>query len=110
VAPHRFITVGRLSGNRIILDAALADLPVRPRWFYEVQHLSTSLGLVETGLGVAAVPRLAVPTGEHPVLAVRPLVEPVVTRVMRIIRRHGATFSPAAQPFHNILRSRWGSE
>src|SRR3712207_1002939 len=107
VAPHRFITVGRLSGNRIILDAALADLPARPRWFYEVQHLGTSLGLVETGLGVAAVPRLAAPTGQHPVLAVRPLVEPVVTRVMGIIRRHGATLSPAAQPFHRILKTRW---
>ena len=41
----------------------LADLPVRPRWFYEVQHLSTSLGLVEAGLGVAAVPKLAAPSG-----------------------------------------------
>ena len=101
--------MGRLSGNRIILDAALAGLPVRPRWFYEVQHLSTSLGLVEAGLGVAAVPQLAVPTGQHPVLIVRPLVEPVVTRIMGIIRRHGATLSPAAQQFHQILKGRWGS-
>jgi DNA-binding transcriptional LysR family regulator len=110
MAPHRFITVGRLSGNRIILDAALADLAVRPRWFYEVQHLSTSLGLVEAGLGVAAVPQLAVPTGQHAVLVVRPLVEPVVTRVMGIIRRHGANLSPAAQQFHQILKDRWGEK
>jgi DNA-binding transcriptional LysR family regulator len=109
MAPYRFITVGRLSGNRIILDAALAGLPVRPRWFYEVQHLSTSLGLVEAGLGVAAVPKLAVPTGRHAVLAVRPLVEPVVTRIMGIIRRHGATLSPAAQPFHDMLMARWST-
>ena len=109
LASYRFVTVGRLSGNRIILDAALAGLPVRPRWFYEVQHLSTSLGLVEAGLGVAAVPQLAVPTGQHPVLIVRPLVEPVVTRIMGIIRRHGATLSPAAQQFHQILKGRWGS-
>jgi DNA-binding transcriptional LysR family regulator len=107
IAPHRFITVGRLSGNRIIMDAALADLPVRPRWFYEVQHLSTSLGLVEAGLGVVAVPRLAAPAGQHAVLVVRPLVEPVVTRIMGIIRRHGATLSPAAQQFHQILKGRW---
>jgi DNA-binding transcriptional LysR family regulator len=110
MAPYRFITVGRLSGNRIILDAALADLPVRPRWFYEVQHLSTSLGLVEAGLGIAAVPQLAVPTAEHAVLVVRPLVEPVVTRIMGIIQRHGTTLSPAAQQFHRILKSRWATE
>ena len=93
--------------NRIIMDAALANLPVRPRWFYEVQHLSTSLGLVEAGLGVAAVPRLAAPTGRHAVLVVRTLVDPVVTRIMGIIRRHGATLSPAAQQFHQILKGRW---
>ena len=109
IAPYRFITVGRLSGNRIILDAALADLKVRPRWFYEVQHLSTSLGLVEAGLGVAAVPRLAAPPGHHPVLVVRPLVEPTVTRIMGIIRRHGSTLSPAAQQFHQLLKERWGT-
>jgi DNA-binding transcriptional LysR family regulator len=109
MAPHRFITVGRLSGNRIILDAALAGLPVRPRWFYEVQHLSTSLGLVEAGLGVAAVPKLAAPTGPHAVLVVRPLVDPVVTRIMGIIHRHGTTLSPAAQQFHRILKDRWAT-
>jgi DNA-binding transcriptional LysR family regulator len=109
VAPYRFITVGHLSGNRVILDAALADLPVRPRWFYEVQHLSTSLGLVEAGLGVAAVPALAVPVAGHPVLAVRPLVGPVVVRTMGIIRRRGAALSPAARQFHDILKGRWSS-
>jgi DNA-binding transcriptional LysR family regulator len=107
IAPYRFITVGRLSGNRIILDNALAGLAVRPRWFYEVQHLSTSLGLVEAGLGVAAVPQLAAPTGQHAILVVRPLVEPVVTRIMGIIRRRGAALSPAAQQFHQILKDRW---
>ena len=106
---YRFITVGRLSGNRMILDAALAGLPIRPRWFYEVQHLSTSLGLVEAGLGVAAVPKLAAPSGPHAVLVVRPLVDPVVTRIMGIIRRHGSTLSPAALQFHRILKGRWAT-
>ena len=40
---------------------------------------------------------------------VRPLVEPVVTRIMGIIRRHGATLSPAAQPFHDMLMARWST-
>jgi DNA-binding transcriptional LysR family regulator len=110
IVPYRFITVGLLSGNRIIIDAALADLPTRPRWFYEVQHLNTSLGLVEAGLGVAAVPKLAVPTRPHPLLVIRPLIDPTVVRVMGIIRRHGATLSPAAQQFYQILKSRWAGE
>jgi DNA-binding transcriptional LysR family regulator len=48
---YRLIGVGRLSGNRMLLDHALSGLSWRPQWFYEVQHLSTSLGLVEAGLG-----------------------------------------------------------
>ena len=59
---------------------------------------------------VTAVPQLAVPTGQHAVLVVRPLVEPVVTRIMGIIRRHGATWSPAAQQFYQILKDRWRNE
>ena len=47
--------------------------------------------------------------GHHPVLVVRPLVEPVVTRIMGILRRHGTTLSPAAQQFHQLLKERWGT-
>ncbi|MDR6230702.1 DNA-binding transcriptional LysR family regulator [Pseudomonas sp. SORGH_AS199] len=46
---HRLIGVGRLSGNRVLLDHALSARGIRPKWFYEVQHLSTSLGMVEAG-------------------------------------------------------------
>jgi DNA-binding transcriptional LysR family regulator len=30
-------------------------------WIYEVAHLSGSLGLIEAGLGIAVLPRLATP-------------------------------------------------
>ena len=38
--------------------------------------------VVEAGLGVAAVPELAAPTGPHAILVVRPLIDPVVTRMI----------------------------
>lgn len=110
LAPYRFITVGRLSGNRLILDLGLAGLAWRPHWFYEVQHLSTSLGLVEAGLGVAALPRLAMPNHPHTVLVARPLVNPVLTRTMGVIRRHGITLSPAARQFYDMLMERWSRQ
>ncbi len=50
------IGVSRHSGNRTILDNALAHANVRLNWFYEVNHLSTSLGLVETGVGISVLP------------------------------------------------------
>jgi DNA-binding transcriptional LysR family regulator len=64
---ERLVGVSRRSGNRLILDRALLPRGINPHWLYEAEHLSTSLGLVEAGLGVAVVPRLALPRGAHPV-------------------------------------------
>ena len=47
------------------------------------------------------------PNQPHPVLVARPLVNPVLTRTMGVIRRHGATLSPAARQFYEMLMERW---
>ncbi|MZQ87661.1 LysR family transcriptional regulator [Frigidibacter albus] len=109
LADHRFVTVGRSSGNRLIMDLALAKANVRPRSFFEVQHLSTSLGLVEAGLGVAALPRMALPAGPHHVIATVPLTSPHVTRTVGVVRVPGSRRSPAAEQFYEMLLSRWRS-
>jgi DNA-binding transcriptional LysR family regulator len=49
---HDYISVGRTSGNRVLLDQALAGVAGRPQAIYEAQHVTTTLGLVEAGLGV----------------------------------------------------------
>jgi DNA-binding transcriptional LysR family regulator len=102
---YDYMTVSKSSGNRLLIDLALAGTPERPRWFYEVRHVSTLLGLVEAGLGVAAVPRLAMPGAGHPTLAAVPLVEPAVTRTLGLIRRQGRTLSPAAQELYAMLEA-----
>ena len=107
--PYPFITVGRQSGNRLILDLGLANSEWRPKWSYEVQHLSTSLGLVEAGLGIAALPCLAMPRGPHPLLISRPLVNPVLVRTVGLIRRRSHRLSAAAQKFHDLLHAKWSS-
>ncbi|KQP49218.1 LysR family transcriptional regulator [Pseudorhodoferax sp. Leaf274] len=95
-----FISVSKSSGNRLLLDQALAGLPGRPEAIYEAQHVTTMLGLVEAGLGVAAVPSLAMPGADHPLLVSVPLVDPVVTRKVGLIRRKGRSLSPAAQQIY----------
>lgn len=110
LAPYRFITVGRMSGNRMLIDRGLAEMNWQPRWLYEVQHLITSLSLIEAGLGVAALPRMAVPLGTHHVIVSRPLVNPVVTRTVGIIKRRGAILSPAAEAFYQQLKATWSQE
>lgn len=107
LSDHRFITVGRASGNRLIMDLALSGAAIRPRPYYEVQHLSTSLGLVEAGLGVAALPRMSLPAEPHPLIAAIPLTAPTVTRTVGVVRVPQAKAPPAAEQFYRMLLSRW---
>ena len=106
---QKLIGVSRASGNRVLLDSALAKTTVRLSWFYEVNHLSTSLGLVERGLGVSVLPRLATPQEDHPLLMTVPLVDPIVTRTIGIVERRVGRLSPAAQRFRDMLAGSWKS-
>ncbi len=107
LAAHDYMSVTRASGNRFLLDMALSHTPTRPRWFCEAQHVSTLVSLVEAGLGIAAVPRLAMPGEEHPLLVSIPLVEPTISRSVGLIHRVGRPLPPAAkQLYEQILASR----
>ena len=103
LARYDFISVAKSSGNRLLLDQALAHLSGRPQSIYETQHVTTMLGLVEAGLGVAAVPSLAMPGADHPLLVSVPLADPVVTRRVGLIKRKGRALSPSAQQLYDFL-------
>lgn len=105
--PYHLVTVHRSSGNRTLLDAALARSNIKLRWFYEVTHLSTSLGLVEAGLGISVLPRMATPQGDHPFLITRPIRNPEISRTIGVVRRRGGTLSPAAERFLDLLLNVW---
>jgi DNA-binding transcriptional LysR family regulator len=100
------VGVSRRSGNRLILDRALLPRGIQPNWRYEAEHLSTSLGLVEAGLGVAVVPRLALPRDPHPVLVARPLTDPKIERATGVVLRRGAVPGPAARALLDLLEHR----
>jgi len=103
LAAYDFITVAQSSGNRLLIDQALAGLAVRPVSVCEAQHVTAMVGLVEAGLGVAAVPAMAMPGKDHPLLVSVPLDEPVVTRRVGLIRRSGRTLAPAAQHLYDYF-------
>ena len=106
---HRVITVGRTSGNRVLIDNALAQHGLQMKWSYEVTHLSGSLGLVEAGLGVSVLPKLATPAADHPIIRTVPLVEPEISRTIGVVRRHGAILSPVAAQLLEMLLESWKS-
>ena len=96
------VRVSHASRNRLFIDQALADLPPLPRPVCEVRHVSTLIGLVDAGLGVAVVPRLTVPPRPATVVGV-PLVSPAISRTVGVIRRRGRSLSPAAEAFESLL-------
>lgn len=109
LAGQRVITVGHASGNRTLIDTALAQAGLRLDWAYEVMHLSGSLGLVEAGLGVAVLPRMATPAAGHRLIRTVTLEAPSVSRTIGIVRRQGAVLSPAAAAFLQGLLGMWGT-
>lgn len=106
LANYDYISVGKASGNRLLLDQALAGLTGQPQSMYETQHGTTMVGLVEAGLGVAAVPSMAMPGSDHPLLVSVPLVDPVVKRKMGLIKRRSTMLSPAAQQLYDLCSER----
>lgn len=106
LAAHDCMMPAPGSGNRILIDQALAGLPARvaQAGSVEVRHVPALLSLVEAGIGVGVMPRFAVPAGLPGGIVSVPLVEPEITRTIGTIRRRARPLAPAAQAFHDLLR------
>lgn len=100
---ERMIAVSRASGNRQVLDDALAKAGINPVISFEVSHIATLIGMVDAGLGVAVVPRMALPVS-HATLTGLALRQPSAGRLLGLITRHGSALRPAAEVFHAHLR------
>lgn len=99
---YGFIALARTSGNRLVLDRALAAGPARPRVAYEVQTGATALALVEAGLGVAAMPQSALL--DHAQLVGVPLRNPEVSRGVGLMRRRGSALSASAAQLYALFQ------
>ncbi|WP_285416068.1 LysR family transcriptional regulator [Pseudomonas sp. efr-133-TYG-5] len=98
-----YISLDKTSGNRFLLDQALSRVvPQRPS-ICETLHVTTMIGLVEAGLGVAAVPLMAMPAADHPILTRVPLTDPQVMRSVGILKRRGRTLTPAALELERLV-------
>jgi DNA-binding transcriptional LysR family regulator len=107
LAQYDYMTVDRSSGNRLLLDLALAQTDVNLAWCYEAKHVSTLIGLVEAGLGIAVVPRLSMPAADHPTLTSVPLTDPSVERMVGLVRRRGRELTPSALHLYQLIERTW---
>jgi DNA-binding transcriptional LysR family regulator len=100
---ERYISVAKSSGNRSVIDAALAGVEKHPLVFCEVNHVSGVLALVEAGMGVAAVPGLSVLPGRPDGIIGVPLVNPAVHRTLGLISKRNHAMAPAARTLFDML-------
>lgn len=102
--PYRLIVSEPGSGNRAVLEQALRKWRWRRDHLVEIDHLTSSLGLVEAGLGISVVPLSALPETPDARLAIRPLRGPEVTRTLGLLRRRAIPLGAVAQQFRRAVR------
>lgn len=96
------IGIGALSGNRMLTMQVMEARHLELEFSYEVQHLSTAVGLVCGGAGIAVLPMSAV-NGAPPSLVAVPLVQPKTSRVIELFRRRDAALSPAVAALRELV-------
>ncbi len=65
------------------------------------------LGMVEAGIGIAAVPAMSMPRPEHSLLTSVPLTEPEVRRTVGLIRRRGRIQSYIAAELETLITEQY---
>jgi len=103
--PYATIAAGPNSGNMKLLRSKLQGLDWLSDTVYEIDHLTTSLGMVEAGLGIAVVPLSSVPIGKPGGVVMRPLTEPSVHRTLGLFRRRDQALGDAARQFLAIAQA-----
>lgn len=86
---ENLILPARRTGNRMLIDDALARAGLPLSWSFEVTRTSTALDLVSAGLGIAPVPRSAGATVDPTQICIKPLGTPVVSRPVGFLTRIG---------------------
>ncbi len=88
----------RLQADLVVHSPTLQLQPA-----YEVSYLTTALGMVNSGLGVTAMPSSALPMISPLGLITLAVDEPAVYRQISFFTRRGQSLSPAAASFRDFL-------
>ena len=105
LAGHPFISLTRDNSVGQLIRKCLADAGVEVHSAYEVSYLSTVVGMVDAGLGVAVLPSYAGPITRLYDIQIRKLVKPAIRREMSFITRQGKALSPAAESLKSFLKN-----
>ena len=109
LAAHPLILTGQDTSVRQRLERTLADQRLPIQVAQEVTYMSTAIGLVEAGLGIAILPESAFTADLERRVQMVAVREPVLTRDIAILMRAGRSRSPAAEQLIATLRAEAGA-
>lgn len=89
------------TGNRMIIDEAIARSDTYVPWTFEVSRTTTALELVKAGQGVAVLPNRSATDAQ---IRTVPLVSPAIHRTIGLISRSNTPLRPVAQAFAEACR------
>lgn len=98
------IVVSNFVATRVFMNYQLAKRGISLSGAYEVQHHATAINLVAAGVGCSILPSSSCGDNDRPGVIRIPLIDPIVKRKVVLIQRKGATLSPAAAAFCDVLK------
>ncbi|OGA99297.1 MAG: hypothetical protein A3E79_10240 [Burkholderiales bacterium RIFCSPHIGHO2_12_FULL_61_11] len=105
LAGHPFISLTGDNSVGLLIRKCLADAGVEVHNAYEVSYLSTVVGMVGAGLGIAVLPSYTSLIAQSYNIQIRKLVKPEIRRQISFITRQGRTLSPAAESLKAFLKT-----
>ena len=91
-----------------MIAEALEQNKVTPSRSIEASHLVTIQGMTAAGIGISILPRMALPEEGGQRTGARPLVEPELSRTVRVSWRRDRKITPAGAAFLAALREAIG--
>lgn len=99
------ILTGQDTSVRQIVEQTLAALRLPVQIAQEATYMTTAIGMVREGLGVAILPESAMVLDAGAPIRAIAIREPVLTRQISILARTGRSLSPAAERLTQMLHA-----
>ena len=103
LATFPLIVTGKDSSVRELLEKSLKREKTTFRIAYETNYMTTAIGMVRAGLGIAILPESAVYLENAGEMRSLPIVRPTLSRKIEIIQRKDRSLSPAATRLVEII-------
>jgi LysR family transcriptional regulator, carnitine catabolism transcriptional activator len=104
MASSHLILTGPDSSVREIVEYAFRRESLPLSFAYETNYMSTALGLVNAGLGVAILPEAATGVDSFPKTKRLPIQKPELSRKIDLIQKKDRSLSPAALKMVEIIK------